>query len=97
MDPALVKILVTVAVIVGAIVWFVWAVRLRTCYISNVAHIHTPMVRLGEMTSEKPEDESPAAFIKRARKHGVWGSMAHSGQLVWIAPEMVKVVTFREE
>jgi len=66
-------------------------------YSCNVVPIQTPMSgRLGEATTEKDPVVSPEDWIKAARKNGTWCKMAFSGQVVWIAPDMIKAVTFRD-
>jgi hypothetical protein len=48
-----------------------------------------------DLENSKDSGTSPENLLKIYRKNGVWGNMPHSGQVVWLAPEMVTNATFQ--
>jgi hypothetical protein len=88
--PLWLIILISIIVLCGA--WLCWAMRTRTSYGDREAHINTP---LGLVVTDVCWAWSDKKFIASARKKGVRGTLKATGAYMWIAPEMIRAVSFR--
>lgn len=48
-----------------------------------------------DLDNHKDHHTSSEKLLKEYRKKGVWGTMDHSGQCVWLGPELVTNATFQ--